>query len=519
MLVLSAPTVAPGGAAATDDFLAAGSFVSDSMPREEPAVDLPGVDRAYVDPVFGTTIRQLTGSADAGVGFVPEYSKVGAFNADGSLFLIRGTDASTYLFDGRTLAMIRMLPIPVADSEPRWSPTDPDTLTYLDNAGVAAVMEYSVASDTSRLLGAFNGVGEVSSGAEQDRSRSGRYFALHGAVTYDANGDFVSAPAFVADLVTGAASSVKILTPPTPGDFLDYVSITPDDAHVMVMWARAGAQLYDRATWAFVRQLTDWDEHADFCRTSSGEDVLVIAHYRADPNDQVVEAVPLSGARRRVLWQAPTYNMGLHVSCRNTALPGWVFLSSYWDGPGQRPLPGPTSFENEVFALSLDSTQGSPAVRRLAHTGMTERADYYDEPHAGVSRDGRLVLFGSNFGQHQTSESFDNAFAVDLRTSAQPQPPAGASPTTGPSPPAAQKVQTVLGTVVARLRVGRVAVLPRRTISGRHVTFKSKTPRICAVARGRVAGRAAGQCWLAARAPVAVGYRAFRARFRVRIVR
>ena len=127
----------------------------------------------------------------------------------------------------------------------------------------------------------------------------------------------------------------------------------------------------------------------------------------------MIESTPLDGSARKTLWQAPVFNLALHISCRNTRLPGWAFVSSYWDGLGQRP--GPTAFENEIFALGLNSTVEHPVVRRLAHTHMTERADYFDEPHATVRQDGRAVLFASNFDKHLADESYDDTYAVLTR--------------------------------------------------------------------------------------------------------
>lgn len=494
MLITDLETRASG-----DTFLADDTFVSDSVARAQPQRTAPGQYSSYRDPVFGTTIRQLTGAATAGQGFVPEYSKAGAFNADGTRFLVRGTDGSTRLFDSSTMEELETLPLPEGDIEPRWSPVDPRVLTYLDNTGASQVRQYSTATGQSTVLGSYAGFGELSSGAEQDHSREGRYYAIHGDQVY--SGDtWMSTRAFVADLKTGSRGPVTTLVPPAPGDFLDYVAITPDGNFVMVMWALTGAGLYTR-DWMFVRQLTDWDEHADFCRTRAGEDVLVIAHYRAGPNDEVVEMVPVSGAASTVIWQASAYNLALHVSCRNTAMPGWAYLSSYWDGIGQRP--GLTPFENEVFALSLDSSPGAPVVRRLAHTGMVERADYFDEPHATVSPDGRVILFGSNFGRYVDSDSFANTFAIDLRD----------------GQPTASRPQTIEGRMVRRLRSGRSVALPRFTVQNRLLKWRTLTRKTCRYRRGRLAAREAGMCRLRASASAGDGWRAFNAIYRVRILR
>jgi len=41
--------------------------------------------------------------------------------------------------------------------------------------------------------------------------------------------------------------------------------------------------------------------------------------------------------------------------------------------------------------------------------------DYFDEPHATVGQDGRIVLFASNFGRFVEDENYDDTYAVDLR--------------------------------------------------------------------------------------------------------
>jgi hypothetical protein len=389
------------------DFLSAGPYRSDQAVAGTPTIAPPALGASFTDPVFGTRVWRLTRVPEPGAGsapgIVPEYSKAQAFNADQTRLLLRDTDGATLLYDARTPRLLGRLPIPEGDVEPRWSPRDPDRLTYLLGDSVYA---YSLRKHVSRRLARFRALGPLSSGAEQEPSADGRYFAVHGPIT-ERGGRYVSTRAFVVDLRRGRRGPIRTLHPPTPGDFLDYVAITPDGDGVMVMWARHGADLYTRS-WRHVRRLTDWDEHADFCREG-----LVIAHYRPGPNDETVELVPLDGSPRRLLWRAPVFNLALHVSCRNTRLPGWVFLSSYWDGAGQRP--GPTPLENEVFALSTASTPERPVLRRLAHTEMTERLDYFDEPHATVRQDGRIVLFASNFGRHPEAEGYDDTYAIDLR--------------------------------------------------------------------------------------------------------
>jgi len=409
------------------DFLDTGPFVSDSDVHDAAPVVQPPGGGSYVDPVFHTTIRRLTATPSptpghSSPGTVPEYSKVQAWNCDNSRLLLRGTNADWWLYDGSTLSGRKQVNVACGDIEPRWSKTDPNRFYYLSEDKVLA---YDVRTRKSKLIVRFKGAGNLSSGAEQELPADGRYFAVHGAMRYDRNGNFVSTTAWVVDLKKRRRIGPwKKLSPPKyapAGDSLDYVAITPDSKYVIAMWDH-GTDLYT-TRWKFVRRLTHWAEHADFAQYGPGQYALVIAHYRGsaekndpgDPenNDETIELIPLDGSRKRILWLAPVYNLGIHISARNTKLPGWVFVSTYWDGTDQRP--GPTPFENEVFALSLDSTADHPIVRRLAHVYMNARYDYWDEPHATVRQDGRQILFASNFGNFPADQDYEDTYLIDLR--------------------------------------------------------------------------------------------------------
>jgi hypothetical protein len=106
-----------------------------------------------------------------------------------------------------------------------------------------------------------------------------------------------------------------------------------------------------------------------------------------------------------------------HVSCRNVSRPGWCYVS-YYPGAGQR-------YCGEVVAVKLD---GSGAVERFAahhsdfdnSTGTTRRHAasepdflYRSEPHAVPSRDGRRVLFASNWADRGDGGRGIQAYVID----------------------------------------------------------------------------------------------------------
>ena len=96
-----------------------------------------------------------------------------------------------------------------------------------------------------------------------------------------------------------------------------------------------------------------------------------------------------------------------HISARNFDRPGWVYVA-YWPSPGKR-------FSDELVAVKLD---GSGSVERYAHTHSDSNAGgYRAEPHGVPARDGRRILWASNWMLNATggSASITQAYVVDAR--------------------------------------------------------------------------------------------------------
>jgi hypothetical protein len=75
-----------------------------------------------------------------------------------------------------------------------------------------------------------------------------------------------------------------------------------------------------------------------------------------------------------------------HVSTQNVERPGWAYVG-YYPEPGKR-------FSDEIVAVKLD---GSRAVERWAHKHSATQDCYRCEAHAVPSRDGRRVVWASNW--------------------------------------------------------------------------------------------------------------------------
>lgn len=76
----------------------------------------------------------------------------------------------------------------------------------------------------------------------------------------------------------------------------------------------------------------------------------------------------------------------------------WVLVSFYVANT----LPSSGVFRNEILLVATD---GSQRVRRLAHH-RTVFKEYWDSPRANISRDGRFVVFTSNWGGRSRRDVF-----------------------------------------------------------------------------------------------------------------
>ncbi len=173
----------------------------------------------------------------------------------------------------------------------------------------------------------------------------------------------------------------------------DWIDISPNGNHIVVNKTVNGAEfvnkkldsvetaiyLYDM-NFENEEKLTNLAGHGDIGLAENGDRVYVqfewkkggIIAYNLDAPADKRETKLLSG-----------YHGGGHISCQNFNRPGWCYVSSSQEG------------YNEVFALKLD---GSETVNRFVQARSTSG------PYAGVSPDGKRVVFVSNWADDNKSQ-------------------------------------------------------------------------------------------------------------------
>lgn len=405
------PTSMPGGFAnpplCTDPQPA---LITDLDVRPPPEMDEPDSRVAFRDPVFGTCVVRVTdreadlGADDESSGLKNEYSRVGSFNADGSLFLLYGTEGEWFLYDAATLEPIGKLPL---SDEPRWDAKDPHLIYFLEGT---RLLVHDLGSGGAEVVHDFSDIldgvvlSAVWTGHEGRPSLDARYWGLMAEdeewlpaafLVYDRQSDQV----IVRDMrgVVGVEEDV------------DHVTISPLGTYFLAAFDRycepgelgedadpCGFMVYDRDL-TNGRGLLRVIGHYDTALDSEGNEVIV---FQDIDNDQL-SMMDLQTGQVTPLWDIDFSHspIGFHFSGLAYNLPGWALISTYSGGYPD----AYTWMDDQVFVIEL---QEGGRVVRLAHThslvDQEMEHDYWAEPQASVNQDFTRVLFTSNWGKSGT---------------------------------------------------------------------------------------------------------------------
>jgi len=405
-LALALALIAPGGAHA---------YLVDRevrLPVNYFVLVPPAAGQSYVDPVFGTSIRRLSDAPHqpnaADDGYLAlignEYSTMSPFNQDDSrLLLVHQSYFALYDGEGRYQ---RDLPFEIsAASEPRWSRRDPNVFYYMYGNGLKS---YDTASGVRAVVRTFGEYSAIKARGESDICFDGDHFVLVGD----------DRDVFVYELSSDAKGPVL----DTTGHPFDSVYIAPDD-QVIVAWLQNGGgrymgiELYDRDM-RFQRQLAPAGGHMDVGRDGGGQPVLFWMN-AADPQapancQNALVKIRLADAERTCVLPL-SWGLAAHVSAPDAG--DWVFVGTYLP---YDPQPIPTQwrpFGGELLQVRTDGSE----VRRLAHHRSRPFNSYTYTPRAAVSRDGRRLVFNSNYGLPAVlgyGSYYSDAYLVDLTATA-----------------------------------------------------------------------------------------------------
>jgi len=394
----STPTVTltptPGNGGITDPALV---VTPAALPRQP-------VGTPFVDPVFGTTLRRVSNTSENGGFETHIYSQLQAFSSDDAYLLLDGSDG----FVVRRVSDLGL--VAGLDTSqwnvPRWHPTRAHTLVHFDSNADTTVRLQFTDLDTLSTTTVFTFPAQYEyvrvNQSFDELSEDGRW--LGGMVTRD-DGASVLFALDLQNLTLGAQLSVSDLyagpcvsDPQWPEAEPDWIGASPLGNYLVVQWARdgttrcSGLETFDLQTGAFVGRVYDGHQHGDLGVDSDGvTEFFMTFEMAAPPPDNDRPALGVRQLPGTSTVSPPTYVqtlnwIGEHISCRG---PHGVCLVTTYDSE----TGGWSALEGELF---LQYTDGS--VLRLAHH-RSSSCGYWVQPRASISRDGRYVVFASDWGQ------------------------------------------------------------------------------------------------------------------------
>jgi hypothetical protein len=442
-----------------------------------PHVRKPPYLKPVIDPTFGTEVTRISDDAGLPVPTLPRghgrwgkdarhhYSKDQPWNSDGTLIALenmKGGSPTRLFLDGDTYKVKFGKPSGYPSGEERWHPTRAHPNERIIAKGRMLVWFDVIKNATTRtwrLPFDVIGIGD----GEGNPSLDGRFILLHDAtrmflVDMDPQPPLDPYPAGR----TGPAYDLSADGAAPKSWGIGWASVSPSGQYVVVAYKGNRLRVFDvnprtlaltprplpknsprctgTAEQGFIYDLG----HADMTRNpfDRNEDVIVGQESCRNIGERTPGVRTVKGAgvghvimvRLRdgavtSLTHPAKEAYPHHVSARNFDRPGWVYVGYYAYKKGAK------RFNNEIVAVKLD---GSGTVERLAHMHSDTPGTYRAESHAVPSRDGKRVLWASNWAFQGDGERDDiQAYAVDTRNA---RPATGQSPrprprTAGPASP------------------------------------------------------------------------------------
>ncbi len=358
----------------------------------------------FVDPVFGTVLRRVSDTSGQG-GFETQiYNQLQPFSADNQYLLLVGSDG--YLVR-RVDDLGRVEGLDTSTwNAPRWHPTVPHTIVHYDsNADTTVRVQYTnvdtLVTTTAYTFPAQYEYVRVNQSFDE-LSHDGRWMA--GMLTRNDSESVL----FSLDLQSGSLgveiSIGEIYAGPADPDPQwgevepDWVGVSPLGNYMVVQWVRdgddraSGLEAWDIQTGQHLGHITDHHHHGDLGVDSDGVTEVFMTTAMSSPMDPNIPATAVHRLPGTDPVSTPVYLQPLdwtdedHISMQGPNGVGLVSWGTY-DGVIDEP------FEDELF---LQNTDGS--VQRLVHH-RSSKCGYWVQPRASMSRDGRYVVFASDWGQ------------------------------------------------------------------------------------------------------------------------
>ncbi len=384
-----------------------------------PRINKPAFASAFKDPAFGARVIRISDTKNGEV-VKPQYSTIQSWNADESRLLLYHTggldsDNGHHLYDGETYQHQGKLDIDAKDiEEVYWHTTNPEILFYISAyfKYSGQFIRYNITTGKKEVLAQFDsfcGQDEYPvSGNDVQMPALGD--DLFGFRCTDGNGlwtgfSFQVSTGGIRSIILGDGSNYEPWYAPSPTASGKYYRLNGDILES------------DLKTVRYSMDMVEFHSHSSLGRLANGNDALFATAYDWAPEFCDGEAAKRVGSLVVIDIEEKTCNVvvgnfngygypgsGTHVSAVAYKKPGWVLMSTIGYGQFEfhsNSMPAPILF-SEIYLVNTD-TKNQKVCRVAHHRSYGKQAEntqynsYMGEPHATISPSGTRIVFGSDW--------------------------------------------------------------------------------------------------------------------------
>lgn len=393
--------------------------VPDPLSGDNPAYKLlavgpPNPGQSVSDARLATQQTRVVQTA----GLRHEYSRHDPYNRDQSLILlldIAGGHWGVYRTDALPYDRAAGLVASPEIEEPRWDPEDANILWGLRDFSLltidvrsgqtTTIKDFSHDPELAPILAAEPDLYRITMRDEGESSEDKRYWAF---ILQGTEQDYRPRYVIAWDRRTDRLLGLLQIQPDQAD--VDWVGMSPAGTWVLIGGSENNAGNLAGLVMAN-RELTEFHRidyatgHADVGRDRNGREVIVMQNIRTDH----IDMIPLELATKPILEIGGSYagtnrvpllrlfyadspiglHSGVHISCNYA---GYCVVSTYIEPD----MPERNWLDRSIVLVELDP--GNPRAFYLAKVHGTTGA-YWEETHAVVTRDGRRVIWSTNWNR------------------------------------------------------------------------------------------------------------------------
>jgi len=350
-----------------------------------PAPKLPRAGGTFTDPTFGTEILRVTDEAD-GKENANAYSYYPSFNKDSTMFFVAMRGSPTlYHFDPITFKITGKEKLyakkPPSNYDPRWEDSiwsGEDSNVIFCHQGLY-LWRYDVSKKVYSLVKDFSKELPPGHLAQMSKSLDDKVF---GFSRQDPKWNLVG-------FLVWRQDTDKIVLREDTRE-LDEIQVDKTGKYCVIKSNRQGkgviqVRVADLETGTIEHLIDDAPDYAPGHSDNGHSTVVGMDNWK---NRVTFRRLATPHEFYTVLDRYNDWSQDCHISMLADD-ENWALLSMY---VGNK-LPSSGVLKNEILQVSTD---GKQRVRRLAHHRSVVK-QYWDSPRATISRDGRFVVFTSNW--------------------------------------------------------------------------------------------------------------------------